>query len=50
MSYEWEGRTLVMLTDPPHPGIEPRSPTLQADDLPTELCASHSSRKKMGRD
>ena len=21
----------------PHPGIEPRSPALQADDLPTEL-------------
>ena len=33
--------------DLPDQGIEPRSPTLQADDLPTELSASHSSRKKM---
>ena len=46
----WSGLPFPSPGDLPDPGIEPRSPTLQADDLPTELCASHSSRKKMGRD
>ena len=46
----WSGLPFPSPGDLPHPGIKLRSPTLQADDLPTELCASHSSRKKMGRD
>ena len=32
----WSGEPLPSPGDPPNPGIEPRSPTLQADSLPTE--------------
>ena len=31
------GLPFPSLGDVPHPGIEPRSPALQADSLPTEL-------------
>ena len=33
----WSGLLFPSPGDLPHPGIEPGSPTLQADDLPTEL-------------
>ena len=33
----WSGLPFPSLGDLPDPGIEPRSPALQADDLPTEL-------------
>ena len=33
----WSGKPFPFPGDLPHPGIEPRSPTLQADSLPTEL-------------
>ena len=32
----WSGLPLPSLADLPNPGIEPRSPTLQADTLPSE--------------
>ena len=32
----WSGQTFSSLGDFPHSGIEPRSPTLQADSLPAE--------------
>ena len=32
----WSGQTFSFLGDFPHSGIEPRSPTLQADSLPAE--------------
>ena len=32
----WRGLPCPPPWDPPNPGIEPRSPTLQADSLPTE--------------
>ena len=34
MSEYWSGLTFPSPEDLPHPGIEPRSPTLQADYLP----------------
>ena len=43
----WSGLPFPFPGDLPDPGIKPRSPALQADHLPTELCASHSSREKM---
>ena len=33
----WSGLPFPSLGDLPDPGIEPRSPTLQAESLPTEL-------------
>ena len=33
----WSGLSFPSPRDLPHPGIEPRSPALQADSLPTEL-------------
>ena len=33
----WSGKSIPSLGDLPDPGIEPGSPTLQADSLPTEL-------------
>jgi len=33
----WSGLQFPSLGDLPNPGIEPRSPTMQADSLPTEL-------------
>jgi len=33
----WSGYPFSSLEDLPNPGIKPRSPTLQADSLPTEL-------------
>ena len=33
----WSGLPFPSPGDLPNPGIEPRSPTLQADALPTEL-------------
>ena len=33
----WSGLPYPSPGDPPVPGIEPRSPALQADSLPTEL-------------
>ena len=33
----WNGLPFPFQGDHPNPGIEPRSPTSQADDLPTEL-------------
>ena len=32
----WSGEPLPSPGDPPNPGIEPRSPTLQADRVPSE--------------
>ena len=34
----WSGLPFPSPGDLPNPGIEPRSPALQADSLPTELC------------
>ena len=34
----WGGLPFPSSGDLPHPGIKPRSPTLQADTLPSELC------------
>ena len=41
----WSGLSITSPGDPPDPGIEPRSPTLQADTLPSEAPGkpSHSS-------
>ena len=33
----WSGLPFPSPGDLPNPGIEPKSPALQADDLPTEL-------------
>ena len=33
----WNGEPFPSPGDLPNPGIKPRSPTLQADSLPTEL-------------
>ena len=33
----WSGLPFPSPGDLPYPGIEPRAPALQADDLPTEL-------------
>ena len=35
----WSGLPFPFPGDPVNPGIEPRSPALQADSLPTELCS-----------
>ena len=32
----WSGQPFPSPGDPPNPGIEPRSPALQADSLPAE--------------
>ena len=32
----WSGLPFPSPGDPPHPGIKPGSPTMQADSLPTE--------------
>ena len=32
----WSGQPFPSLGDPPNPGIEPRSPTLQVGSLPAE--------------
>ena len=37
MQEYWSGLPFPSPEDLPDPGIEPRSPTLQADSLPTEL-------------
>ena len=37
----WSGLPFPSPGDLPDPGIEPRSPTLQADSLPTELWEAH---------
>ena len=34
----WSGLPFPSPEDLPDPGIKPRSPALQADSLPTELC------------
>ena len=34
----WSGLPIPSLGDHANPGIKPRSPALQADSLPTELC------------
>ena len=39
----WSGEPLSSPGDLPDPGIEPRSPTLQADSLPAEPPGKHSS-------
>ena len=40
----WSGLPLPSPGEPPNPGIEPRSPILQADALPTELCGKPPGR------
>ena len=37
MGFSWSGLPLPSPGDLPNPGIEPKSPELQADSLPTEL-------------
>ena len=44
MQEYWNGLTFPSPGDLPAPGIEPRSPALQADALPTELRGSSLSR------
>ena len=39
----WSGLPFPPPGDLPHPGIEPRSPALQADSLPTELQGKYIS-------
>ena len=34
---DWSGLPFPSPGDLPHPGIEPKSPAIQADSLPTEL-------------
>ena len=49
----WSGYPFHSPGDLPNPGIEPRSPTLQADSLPTELSGSYRKVliiKKTGRE
>ena len=38
----WSGLPFPSSGDLPYPGIEPRSPELQADSLPTEPLEKHS--------
>ena len=38
----WAGHPFLSPGDLPHPGMEPGSPTLQADSLPSELPGSPS--------
>ena len=40
----WSGLPFPSPGDLPNPGIKPRSPALQADSLPTELCGKPSSQ------
>ena len=40
--FSWSGLTFPSPGDLPNPGIEPKSPELQADSLPTELQGSQS--------
>ena len=42
------GSLLLLQGNLPNPGIEPRSPTLQADSLPTELSGKPSIKEKRG--
>ena len=37
----WSGLPCPPLGDPPNPGVELRSPTLQVDSLPSEPAATH---------
>ena len=41
----WSGETFPSPEDLPNPGIEPRSPTLQADSLPAEPQGKPSASK-----
>ena len=43
----WSGVPLPPPGDLPGPGIEPRSPALQADALPSELPAEAADRKQV---
>ena len=43
----WSGVPLPSPGDLPGPGIEPRSPALQADALPSELPAEAADRKQV---
>ena len=40
----WSGLSFPSLGDLPDPGVEPWSPTLQADSLPTDLLGKPSSK------
>ena len=44
----WSGLPFPFPGDLPNPGIEHRSPTLQADSLPAELQIKKSPRCKLG--
>ena len=44
----WSGLTFPSPGDLPDPGIEPRSPALQADSLPSELSGKPLVLKKLG--
>ena len=41
----WSGYLLLSPGDLPNPGIEPRSPALQTDSLPSEPAGKPKSRK-----
>ena len=41
----WSGLPFPSPEDLPHPGIEPGSPALQADSLPSELLGSSLSKR-----
>ena len=43
----WSGLPCSPPGDPPNPGIEPRSPTLQADSLPSELPVQFNSLSRV---
>ena len=45
----WSGLPFPSLGDLPNPGIEPESPALQADFLPTELQGKFSSVQSLSR-
>ena len=42
----WSGLPFPFLGDLPDPGIEPQSPTLQAETLPTELQGKSQTKRK----
>ena len=42
IGFSWSGLPFPSPGDLPNPGIEPKSPELQADSLPTELQGSQS--------
>ena len=46
----WSGLPFPSPEDLPDPGIEPRSPALQADSLPTELLANINLQKQITLD